>query len=154
MLYELVMSGSRSTKKKKKGKGRNSRKSNVCLYANKDNGEKYAYISRNNGNNFNVILLNKTPIVCSCKKSLTSFSLKNNDLVLIEPMTDKNNGRHLIIFKYSPSQISELKSRGELDIKEINFDNNKTDDDQFIFEGENNDNNIQINADENFIDNL
>ena len=140
---------------KKKG-GNNRRfgpKTTTIEYADLSIGQHYAYVEKAYGNcQFEVTTINgdsRKSSLCGKLKRRGRICMK--DLVLIEPISEDENGQHVIIFKYAPGQKSILQKEGYLKAVEEKKETHPKDD--FLFEGEEvKENETIIELDENFVD--
>jgi len=142
----------------KNRKGHNKRgfhKGRDLRYADLKNGEKYALVKKALGSGprgpmFQTELIRDNTIYnVSLAGSLSKCRIKTGDLVLLEPLTDTDYGKHRIIFSYTVKQYKILKKEGYLNIlKEEVEDEN---DDLWMFEGEDDKNNDVDEIDDSFI---
>ena len=114
-------------------------------YADKDIAQEYGAITDVLGNcSFKVnTISNESKIASLCGNIKRSGKVRIGDIVLLEPLTEKLNGKYQIIFKYTPDQKKILENEGHLtkikipDITEINItDSEENAEDAFAFEGD------------------
>ena len=133
-------------------------------YADKDIAQEYGAITDVLGNcSFKVnTISNESKIASLCGNIKRSGKVRIGDIVLLEPLTEKLNGKYQIIFKYTPDQKKILENEGHLtkikipDITEINItDSEENAEDAFAFEGDEEvkEQTIEIINDD-FIDNI
>jgi initiation factor 1A len=79
-------------------------------------GQSYAIVEGIHGNcHFTVMLTNNEKKTASLTGSMQKkCRVKIQDLVLIEPISEKENGKYKIIFKYTPAQKHILEQEGLL----------------------------------------
>jgi len=135
-------------------------------YANKDLGQEYGIVSEALGNcHFKINTTNnETKIASLCGTIKRSGKIRIGDLVLIEPLTDNNNGKYQIIFRYTPDQKKILENEGHLikiiipDINEFNDDDDDDDDEPtFAFESDEKEKKLEKTVEiinDNFIDDI
>ena len=115
---------------------------NIALRYKDDNiGEKYAIVTKNNGNNFTVELLDGTVKQVSVQGKLCRGPKKTkilpNDYVLIEPIDNPLTGKWIIVHKYTKKNTTQLKKEGHIVEKtksneHNNFFENNTNNEEFI----------------------
>ena len=122
-------------KKKKNNNTRNKRIFDI-IYANKDIGQEYGYIEKLFGNcHFKAISIEKEErVACLTGNIKKKCRVREQDLVLMEPMGDGESTKYQIIFRYTQNQIKILKSEGKL--KKVEIKKPEVEDNMFIFEGE------------------
>ena len=120
-------------------------------YADSKYSQLYARVTKALGNTqFNVMTLNGDSRLASPGKSVKKTgAIRENDVVLIEPLSTNENGKYRIAFHYTPVQEKMLEKEGHL--KKIEDPTKKEDsvetvtnlmddfdieDDGFAFEGE------------------
>ena len=79
-------------------------------------GQLYAIVESVHGNcHFTVMTVTNEKKVASLSGSMHKKGrVKTQDLVLIEPISEKDNGKYKIIFKYTPAQKNILEQEGKL----------------------------------------
>ena len=79
-------------------------------------GQSYAIVEAIHGNcHFTVMLTNNEKKLASLTGSMHKKGrVKIQDLVLIEPISEKESGKYKIIFKYTPAQKNILEQEGHL----------------------------------------
>lgn len=115
---------------------------NIALrYKDVNVGERYAIVTKNNGNNFTVELLDGTIKQVSVQGKLCRGPKKTkilpNDYVLIEPIDNPLTGKWIIVHKYTKKNITQLKKEGYIveetkNNEQNNFFENNTNNEQFI----------------------
>lgn len=111
----------------------NRNKNFILIYKNDDLGEKYAIVTKNNGNTFTVELLDGTVKQVSVQGKLCRGPRKTKilpkDYVIIEPIDNPITGKWIIIHKYTKKNSDQLKKEGVIKTSNSNSssnENNKT----------------------------
>jgi len=122
-------------KKKKNNNTRNKRTFDI-IYANKDIGQEYGYIEKLFGNcHFKVMSIEKEErVACLTGNIKKRCRVREQDLVLMEPMGDGESTKYQIIFRYTQTQKKILESEGKL--KKVEIEKLEVEDTMFLFEGE------------------
>ncbi len=134
-------------------------------YANKDLAQEYGVIADVLGNcHFKVNTTNNgTKIASLCGTIKRNGKIRTGDTVLIEPLTDDTNGKHQVIFKYTPDQKKILEQEGHLvkiiipDISNIESDETDSPENIFGFENDEKDKKTEKTIEvinDNFIDDI
>ena len=117
--------------------------------------QQYGYIKAAVGGcTFTVELLNKEEKLCSVKGVLKKRAkLRVGDLVLVEPLTDSENGRYMIMFRYTLDQKNILNKEGHLNVVD-NEEEEEADEEAYTFDEGATYKEIEarVNIDEDFID--
>jgi initiation factor 1A len=94
--------------------------------------QQYGYIKAAVGGcTFTVELLNKEEKLCSVKGVLKKRAkLRVGDLVLVEPLTDSENGRYMIMFRYTQDHKNILEKEGHLRIVDNEEKKDKNEDEE------------------------
>jgi len=139
----------------KRPKPHKNRKKIDLQYKDTSINQQYGYIKAAVGGcTFTVELLNKEEKLCSVKGVLKKrVKMRVGDLVLVEPLTDSENGRYMIMFKYTPEQKNILEKEGHLNVVD-NEEKEKEDEEAYTFEEGNTYKEIEakVNLDTDFID--
>ncbi len=137
----------------KKRRGRITKNKSI-VYADSSIGQLYGTVDKALGNcHFNITTLNEETKVASLSGTLKKCGrVKKPDLVLIEPLTENEDGKYKIIFKYTPKQKSNLEKEGRLKvIKEEVKDEQENN--GIVFEGDEKENQDQVlEINEDFVD--
>ena len=123
---------------KNKSKYKNNKKNQLKLA---ENGEKYAYVRKNNGNTFTLELLNRDTLTCSAERSvLRNGWIKESDVVIISSTTSKDS-KYLITHHYTDkNHLKYLKENNLLNFTENNNNNNNQENvpsSNYYYEGDN-----------------
>ena len=148
--------------KKKKGGYNNTRrkitKNTELKYRDPEIGQKYARVKQARGScRFTVETIDGVLVHCSLAGRLRKKNCRINteDLVLIEPLTEHDEGNHIIIFKYSKGQMKILSNEGQLAVVVEEVKEKQNNDIAWEFEGDEKDNVIPVvKLDENMIDDI
>ncbi len=134
-------------------------------YADKALAQEYGIIAEVLGNcHFKVNTINnETKIASLCGSIKRNGKVRIGDTVLIEPLSDKTDGKYKIIFKYTPDQKKILEQEGHLvkivipKFDDIESDSEDTNDNTFGFENDEkdkkNEKTIEV-INDNFIDDI
>ena len=124
-------------KKKKNNNTRNKRTFDI-IYANKDIGQEYGYIEKLFGNcHFKAISIEKEErVACLTGNIKKRCRVREQDLILMEPMGDGESTKYKIIFRYTQNQKKILEAEGKLKKVEIEKQDQDIEDSMFMFEGE------------------
>lgn len=122
-------------KKKKNNNTRNKRTFDIT-YADKDIGQEYGYVEKLFGNcHFRVISIENEERVASLSGIMKKrCRVREQDLVLMEPMGDGESTKYQIIFRYTQDQKKILEKEGRL--KKVETEKPPEVDSMFMFEGE------------------
>ena len=122
--------------KNKKNNNTRNKKTFDIVYADKDISQEYGYIEKLYGNcHFKVISIENQERVASLSGIMKKrCKVRDNDLVLMEPMGDGENTKYQIIFRYTQDQKKILEKEGRL--KKVETEKPKVEDNMFMFEGE------------------
>ena len=122
-------------KKKKFNNTRNKRTFDIT-YADKNIGQEYGYVEKLFGNcHFKVISIENEERVASLFGIMKKrCRVREQDLVLMEPMGDGESTKYQIIFRYTKDQKKILEKEGRL--KKVETEKPPEEDSMFIFEGE------------------
>lgn len=141
--------------KKKKFNNTRNKKTFDIIYADKSIGQEYGYIEKLFGNcHFKVMSIENEERVASLTGIMKKkCRVRENDLVLMEPMSDGENSKYLIIFRYTQDQKKILQKEGKLQkVEIIEEDNNNN---NLMFEGEEEIvQNETLDVNESFIDDI
>ena len=140
-------------KKKKFNNTRNKVKLDI-VYANNDIGQEYGYVSKLFGNcNFKVTNIQGDERYATLTGIIKKKSrVRENDLVLMEPMGEADDCKYIIIFRYTQDQKKILEKEGRL--KKVEIEKKEVKEEElFVFENEIDKNKNQVqDLDEWFID--
>ena len=122
--------------KKKKNNNTRNKKTFDIVYADKDISQEYGYVEKLYGNcHFKVISIENEERVASLSGIIRKrCKVREQDLVLMEPMGDGENTKYQIIFRYTQDQKKILEKEGRL--KKVEIEKPKVEDNLFMFEGE------------------
>lgn len=122
-------------KKKKNNNTRNKRSYDIT-YADNTIGQEYGYVEKLFGNcHFKVISIENEERVASLSGIMKKrCRVREQDLVLMEPMTEGENAKYQIIFRYTQDQKKILEKEGKL--KKVEVEKPKVEDNMFMFEGD------------------
>ena len=122
-------------KKKKINHTRNKRTFDIT-YADRDIGQEYGYVEKLFGNcHFKVISIENEERVASLSGIMKKrCRVREQDLVLMEPMGDGESAKYQIIFRYTQDQKKILEKEGRL--KKVETEKPEEVDNMFMFEGE------------------
>ena len=122
--------------KNKKNNNTRNKKTFDIVYADKDISQEYGYIEKLYGNcHFKVISIENEERVASLSGIIRKrCKVREQDLVLMEPMGDGENTKYQIIFRYTQDQKKILEKEGRL--KKVETEKPKVEDNMFMFEGE------------------
>ncbi len=140
--------------KKKNNHSRNKKTFDI-MYADKNIGQEYGYVDKLFGNcHFKVISIQNEERVASMTGLMKKkCRVREQDLVLMEPMGDSENTKYLIIFRYTQDQKKILEKEGRL--KKVEIEKEEVLEEAFTFEGENEKSkNETLDVDEWFIDDI
>ena len=148
--------------KRKKGGYNNTRrkvtKNTELKYRDPEIGQKYARVKKPRGScTFTVETIDGVLVHSSLAGRLRKKNcrISENDLVLIEPLTEHDDGNHIIIFKYSKGQEKILSNEGHLAIVVEEAKEKPNEDIAWEFEGDEKDNVAPVvELDENMIDDI
>ena len=141
--------------KKKKFNNTRNKKTFDIVYADQNIGQEYGYVEKLFGNcHFKVMSIQNEERVASLTGIMKKkCRVREQDLVLMEPLTDSDNGKYLIIFRYTQDQKKILEKEGKL--KKVETEQEETNTTGFMFEGEEETNkNETLDVDEWFIDDI
>ena len=122
-------------KKKKINNTRNKRNFDIT-YADRNIGQEYGYVEKLFGNcHFKVISIENEERVASLSGIMRKrCRVREQDLVLMEPMGDGESTKYQIIFRYTQDQKKILEKEGRL--KKVETEKPEVEDSMFMFEGE------------------
>ena len=122
-------------KKKKINNTRNKRTFDIT-YADRNIGQEYGYVEKLFGNcHFKVISIENEERVASLSGIMRKrCRVREQDLVLMEPMGDGESTKYQIIFRYTQDQKKILEKEGRL--KKVETEKPEVEDSMFMFEGE------------------
>ena len=122
-------------KKKKINNTRNKRNFDIT-YADRNIGQEYGYVEKLFGNcHFKVISIENEERVASLSGIMRKrCRVREQDLVLMEPMGDGESTKYQIIFRYTQDQKKILEKEGRL--KKVETEKPEVEDSLFMFEGE------------------
>ena len=122
-------------KKKKINNTRNKRTFDIT-YADRDIGQEYGYVEKLFGNcHFKVISIENEERVASLSGIMKKrCRVREQDLVLMEPMGDGESTKYQIIFRYTQDQKKILEKEGRL--KKVETEKQEVAESMFMFEGE------------------
>ena len=122
-------------KKKKINNTRNKRTFDIT-YADRDIGQEYGYVEKLFGNcHFRVISIENEERVASLSGIMKKrCRVREQDLVLMEPMGDGESTKYQIIFRYTQDQKKILEKEGRL--KKVETEKPEDENSMFMFEGE------------------
>tara|TARA_B100001123_G_C14782167_1_gene817050 strand:+ start:177 stop:611 length:435 start_codon:yes stop_codon:yes gene_type:complete len=122
-------------KKKKINHTRNKRTFDIT-YADRDIGQEYGYVEKLFGNcHFKVISIENEERVASLSGIMKKrCRVREQDLVLMEPMGDGESAKYQIIFRYTQDQKKILEKEGRL--KKVETEKQEVEESMFMFEGE------------------
>lgn len=105
-------------------------------YADKDIGQEYGYVKKLYGNcNFQVTSIEDEERVATLTGNMKKrCKVRENDLVLMEPMGDGDNCKYLIIFRYTQDQKKILEKEGRL--KKVETEKEEVQEELFMFQGD------------------
>ena len=139
---------------KKRRRGRITKPTSI-EYADSEIGQRYGTVEKALGNcHFHITTLDGELKVASLSGTLKrSGRVKTGDLILMEPLTDNDDKKYKIIFKYTDKQRKTLEKEGRLKVlKDTNEDDEE---DEIAFEGDDDTNDTNVEeVDENFIDDI
>lgn len=146
-------------KNAKKSKFSKVGKANILDYADKKLEQKYAKVVKELGcRKFKCELLNKQELVASLSNGVARRGVQNGVRrvkegvwVLIQPLSSDVYGLQEIVTVYNSKQLKQLEDEGKL---AIIVEENKKEDLGFYFEGEDDNENIEINDDDFDFDDL
>jgi hypothetical protein len=120
---------------KSKSKHKNNKKKELKLA---ENGEKYAYVRKNNGNTFTLELLNRESLTCAAERSvLRNGWLKENDVVIISSKTSKDS-KYIITHHYTDrNHLKYLKENNLLNFTEKTNNQENIPSSNYYYEGDN-----------------
>tara|TARA_B100001121_G_scaffold146631_1_gene128299 strand:- start:13026 stop:13457 length:432 start_codon:yes stop_codon:yes gene_type:complete len=121
--------------KKKINHTRNKRTFDIT-YADRDIGQEYGYVEKLFGNcHFKVISIENEERVASLSGIMKKrCRVREQDLVLMEPMGDGESAKYQIIFRYTQDQKKILEKEGRL--KKVETEKPDEVESMFMFEGE------------------
>ena len=138
-------------KKKKHNNTRTKINKNVeIIYADKSIRQEYGTIEKTFGNcHFKVINIEGEERIASlCGTIKKKCRVCVDDLVLLEPMSDSEDGKYQIIFRYTRDQRKILEKEGRL--KKVEIEDSDSEDDVFVNDTEKKD--VSLDVNESFID--
>ena len=121
--------------KKKINHTRNKRTFDIT-YADRDIGQEYGYVEKLFGNcRFKVISIENEERIASLSGIMKKrCRVREQDLVLMEPMGDGESAKYQIIFRYTQDQKKILEKEGML--KKVETEKPDEVENMFMFEGE------------------
>ena len=141
-------------KKKGNNNNRRTKKKLDLIYADSIINQEYGYVEKSFGNcHFKVININGEDRIASLSGLMKKRCyVRDNDLVLLEPMADSNNCKYQIIFRYTQEQKKILEKEGRLKKVEEEVEENN---EMFQFEEEISvKQNETLDVNESFIDDI
>lgn len=139
-------------KKKKHNNTRTKVNKNVeILYADKSISQEYGTVEKTFGNcHFKVINIEGEERVASLAGVIKKkCRVCVDDLVLLEPMSDSEDGKYQIIFRYTRDQRKILEKEGRLKKVEVE----KSDDEEDVFAHQiEQKNDVSLDVNESFVD--
>jgi initiation factor 1A len=134
------MPGFNNTREDKNKAKRFGRKKPMVLIDDPEEGQEFAIVEKELGNcHFIVKTLNELTYTASLTGNVKkSGRVLKDDLVLIEPLTENNDGKYIIVCKYTHEQRKMLEKKGKI-IKKVNNNPQQQEqvqpqDDGFVFE--------------------
>ena len=122
--------------KKKKNNNTRNKKTFDITYADKNIGQEYGYVQKLFGNcHFKVMSIENQERVASLSGIIKKrCRVREQDLVLMEPMGDGETTKYQIIFRFTQEQKKILEKEGRL--KKVETEKIEVEDNMFMFEGD------------------